>query len=202
MIVRFLAFLLFKIYCRLEIYGRTNIPRQGGFILAGNHASFLDPPLLGAACPRIVSFVAKEALFQYPLFGRFITALNAFPIKTHSADIGSLRLAMSKLQQGKALVLFPEGGRSPDGQLTAPLAGVGLLAAKTNVPIIPAFIQGSDRAMSVHSNLIKPKKIRVYFGPAIWPDKIGDPAMDNKDRYQLIANTTMAAIGSLKQQAK
>ena len=133
-IIRNLAKCLYKLLFRLQVSGQAHIPKQGGFILASNHASYLDPPALAAACPRIVSFLAKEGLFRNVFFGRFISSLNAFPIKTHSADFGALRLAIKELKAGKVLTIFPEGGRSLDGNLKL---------IEFNSPAPPAVLQPS-----------------------------------------------------------
>ncbi|MCQ9208896.1 MAG: 1-acyl-sn-glycerol-3-phosphate acyltransferase, partial [Omnitrophica bacterium] len=167
LIVRAIAIILFKFLFRLQVNGLENIPGKGAFILAVNHTSYLDPPVLAAACPRIVSFLAKEELFENKLFAAFITGLNAFPLKSQSGDMKSLRWAIGILKRGKALIIFPEGRRTPDGKLDKPLSGVGLLAAKAVVPVIPAFIQGANKALPIESKFIRLEQIRVYFGRPI-----------------------------------
>lgn len=200
LIIRFIAFILYKILFRLQAFGRKNIPLKGGFILASNHTSFLDPPALAVACPRIVHFLAKEGLFRNVLFGRFISALNAFPLKTHSADIKALRWAVDVLQAGKTVIIFPEGGRTPDGQLDQPLKGVGFLAAKANVPVVPAFIEGSYQAWPPDRKLFRPGKIKIYFGRPIAIDDI--KLEENEDAYQEIAEKIMQEIANLKQESR
>lgn len=197
-IIRSLAIFLFKILFRLEVFGQENIPLQGGFILASNHTSYLDPPLLGAASRRVLSYMAKEELFQNPLLARLITALNSFAVKSQSADLKSLRRALQELEKGQGLVIFPEGRRTADGQLDEPLGGVGFLAAKADVPIVPAFIEGSFRAFPVHSKFIRPKKIRVYFGQAIYL-KDAQLSLQGKGLYQQIAESAMQEINKLKE---
>ena len=118
----------------------------------------------------------KEGLFKSVYFGRFIRALNAFPLRTHFADVRSLRWAIKELQAGKALIIFPEGGRSVTGELDEPQAGVGFLALKAGVRIVPAFIAGANHALPFDSKFIRLKKIKVYFGQAIEPEKIIDQA--------------------------
>ena len=196
-IIRSIAIILFKVLFRLQAFGVGNIPLKGGFILASNHASYLDPPILGAACPRVLSYLGKEGLFKNALFGRFLSALNVIPIKTHSGDIAALRRAIEGLKEERPLAIFPEGGRFNDGRLHQPLEGIGLIAAKTFAPIVPAFIAGSSKAMPVDSKFIYPKKIRIYFGEPIWPKEISSE-LHGRSLYQVIAAKTMKEIGHLK----
>ena len=198
LIIRTLALILSKLLFRLQAFGQNNIPLKGGFILASNHTSYLDPPILAAACPRVLSFIAKEELFKNAFFGRFITAMNAFPLKTETADLKALRWAIGALKAGGAVAIFPEGGRTTDGELDEPLKGVGFIAAKANVPIIPVFIEGSNRALPVNSKFIRPKKIKVYFGQPIKLEEFNLQAED-PDLYQRIAQRTMEKIRKLRE---
>lgn len=201
MIIRSLAVVLFKIFFRLGVFGRENIPAKGGFLLAGNHVSYLDPPLTAAACPRVASFLAKESLFSNKLFGGFIAMIGAFPLKSHSANLKALRWAISELKAGKVIAIFPEGARSADDRLRRPLPGVGFLAVKANVPIVPVLIEGSNRALPVGSKFIRFfTKIRVYFGAPIYPEQVG--AYLDKEIYERLAEKTMEAIAQLKNRAK
>ncbi|GAG33223.1 unnamed protein product, partial [marine sediment metagenome] len=198
-IVRYVIMVLFKVLFRLQVFGLGSIPLKGGFILASNHVSYLDPPALAAACPRALSFLAKEELFTNNLFGHFFRNVNVFPIplktqfKTQPGVLKALRWAIRRLNAGKALVIFPEGRRTSDGELEEPMRGIGLLTTKTAVPIIPAFIEGSSRALPVHAKFIRLKKIKVYFGRAIWPQKLGTP-LNKREFYRVIAEGTMEEI--------
>lgn len=198
MIIRFLAIVLFKIFFRLQAFGRKGIPSQGGVILAANHASYIDPPVLGAACPRKVYFLAKEEIFRNAFFGRFISALHAFPV-SQSGDLKSLRRAIRELKAGRVLTIFPEGRRVADGESQKPLKGIGLLAAKADVPIVPAYIEGSGRALPIGSKFIRPKKVRVYFGRPIAPQV--DIRLSGDNFYQALAEKTMQEVARLKNMA-
>ncbi len=182
--------LLFKLLFRIEVKGRENIPKEGGFILACNHVSHLDPPALGIACPRPVSFMAKEELFKVPALSLWLRAVNVLPLKRGSADISALKLAMKHVNGGKGLALFPEGTRQQkDSAAVKPLAGVGFLAAKLDAPVIPAFIKGTDDALPKGAKFIRPAKIRVYFGKQI--------NIERRMPYQDIAQMIMADIRQL-----
>ncbi|MCM8800560.1 MAG: 1-acyl-sn-glycerol-3-phosphate acyltransferase [Candidatus Omnitrophica bacterium] len=162
-----IAVFLFKLLFRLEIYGKDYIPKEGGFILASNHVSYLDPIVLGVACSRRLNFMAKEELFENPVFSRFISLLGAFPVKRDSADLSAIKEAMRRLKKGMVLVLFPEGSRRFDGYKLKPYSGIGFLSAKLNVPVVPVFIHGTDRALPKNAKFIRLTKISLHFGKKI-----------------------------------
>jgi 1-acyl-sn-glycerol-3-phosphate acyltransferase len=159
---------IFKILFRLKVKGAENIPKHGGFILASNHVSFLDPLALGAASGRNFNFMARHDLFSVPLFGKLIAAVNAFPVKRDSADKTALKEAMRRVKSGGALALFPQGSRQSSGSaLEQPQPGIGFLAAKLAVPVIPAFISGTEKALPRHAKFIRLTPISVSFGKQI-----------------------------------
>ncbi|MFH0877245.1 MAG: lysophospholipid acyltransferase family protein [Candidatus Omnitrophota bacterium] len=151
-------------YSRLRASGRHNIPRCGGFIMAANHVSYLDPPALAAACPRHMSYMGRDTLFGNRFLGWVFKNVSVFPLKRNSADFGALKEALRRLKNGDGLLLFPEGTRSPDGKIARGLAGVAFLARKSGVPVVPARVDGSERAMPKTSKWIAPFRIRVVFG--------------------------------------
>lgn len=169
-ILRLLAKALIKIIFRLEVEGRGNIPGEGGFILASNHASFLDPVVLGVACPRPLSYMARHDLFSIPFLGALLWSVGAFPLRRDYADVGSIKEALRRLGQAIGLVLFPEGSRSSGGLAEKAEPGVGFIAAKSGVPVVPAFIEGTKKALGRGARFIRPAKIRVYFGKPIYAD--------------------------------
>jgi 1-acyl-sn-glycerol-3-phosphate acyltransferase len=188
-ILRPLAILLCKIFFRFQSKGRENIPKRGGFILASNHLSYLDPVALGVACPRKLNFMAKEELFVNPFFSWFVSTLGAFPVKRDSADLSALKEAIRRLNKGMVLVLFPEGSRRFDGVSSEPQSGIGFLAVKLNVPVIPAFIKGTEVALPKGAKFIKPAEISVQFGKQI--------LIERRMPYQDIARLIMEKIRHL-----
>ncbi len=158
--------------------------------MASNHTSYLDPVALAAACPRKLDFMAKEELFANPLFAGFLSRVGVFPVKRNSADLSALKEAMRRVEQGGVLALFPEGSRRFDGASTQPHAGIGFLAAKLNVPVIPVFIRGSDSALPKGAKFIRPVRICVYFGKEI--------PLEKDLPYQDIAKSIMANISQLE----
>jgi 1-acyl-sn-glycerol-3-phosphate acyltransferase len=186
---RFLCYVLLKTIHRLEIQGKENIPGAGGFILAANHASFLDPLALGAACPRGLSYMARHDLFSRPILRWWLLHVHAFAVKRESADLSAIKEAMKCLRRGTGLLLFPEGTRQSGGQVAKVQAGIGFLAAKLDVPVIPAFVEGTERAMPKGAKFLKPVKITVHFGQQIFIER-GMP-------YQEIAQHIMGHIRHL-----
>jgi 1-acyl-sn-glycerol-3-phosphate acyltransferase len=177
---------LFKVLFCFKAFGKKNIPKKGGFILASNHTSYLDPIALGIACTRKLSFMAKQELFCNLFSTWFMSRLGVFPLKRDSADVSALKEAMQRLKNGGALVLFPEGSRRFDGVSLGPQPGIGFLVSKLNVPVIPAFIKGTDDALPKGAKFIRLKKVSVRFGKQIF--------IEGRMPYQDIAERIMKDI--------
>jgi 1-acyl-sn-glycerol-3-phosphate acyltransferase len=191
--LRFLSFFGLKIFFGLKVYGRQHIPKQGGFILASNHVSLIDPVALGVACPRRnLNYMAKEELFRGRFFRWFFKSLGCFPVKRGGADVSALREAIRRVRKKEGILLFPEGGRSASSVIADAQPGVGFLAAKLNVPVIPAFVEGSDKALPKGAKFFKPAKINVYFGKQIDIRKGAD--------YQEIAQSVIENIVRIKKE--
>jgi 1-acyl-sn-glycerol-3-phosphate acyltransferase len=150
--------------------GYKNIPAKGPAIIACNHVSFLDPVIVGLGTRRKVNFLARAGLFEIPFFGSLIRKLGAFPLKREGVnDISAIKHSLKSLKKGELLVVFPEGTRSYDGEMQEAHAGVGLLAVKAQVPVIPAYVKGAELAMPRNSKIIKPVQITAKFGLPIYP---------------------------------
>ncbi len=181
--------ILFKIFFRLEIKGRECLPKGKGFILVSNHISYLDPIVLGVGCTQKLHFMAKEELFRNSCFSWLLHKVNAFPLRRKGADLAAIRTAIKRVNAGGALLIFPEGTRSRDGKLGPGQEGVGFLVDKLNVPVIPAFIKGTDKAMPKGSGFIRPAKISVRFGKQI--------PLERRVAYSDVAVKVMQAIKQL-----
>ena len=192
-VVRFFLWLFFRMGFGMEVQGRSHIPRRGGFVLASNHLSYFDPPLLGAACSRRLSFMAQAQLFDHPLLGAFMRGVHVIPLQRGEADMGAIREAVRRLRRGDAVAIFPEGGRQLSGQLGTARGGVGLLAVMANVPIVPVLVRGTFEALPPGSSRLKPAKIRVAFGPQIPYTTSPVPTLAARERHdQLAAQVTQA----------
>jgi 1-acyl-sn-glycerol-3-phosphate acyltransferase len=181
--------LVFKIFFKLQVKGREFLPKAKGFILVSNHVSNLDPIVLGTACAQNLHFMAKEELFRNPGCGWILRKVHAFPLRRQGADLGAIREAIRRVNRGGVLLIFPEGTRSTDGQLGPGHAGVGFLVDKLNVPVIPAFIKGTDKVLPKGSAFIRPTKISVQFGKQI--------PLERRVAYSDVADTVMQAIKQL-----
>lgn len=161
---RFLFFCVFKLFFHFMTFGRHHIPARGGFLLACNHMSYLDPIVFGCACPRFLSFMARDTLFKGRYFGWLLMRVRAFPLKRNAADIGAMKEALRRLGRGEGLLLFPEGTRTVGGKMGRGHAGVGFLARKSGVPVVPAFVRGTDIALSKTDKRLRRAPITVWFG--------------------------------------
>jgi len=156
--------LYFRLYHRGTIRNRDRLPSEGGVILAANHVSFIDPPLFGAACRREAFFMARDTSFRHPLANWILRSWNCVPIKREGGDIGAMRAALRMLGEGKAVLMFPEGTRSKDGQLQEARAGIGMIVARSRATIMPMRIFGADKAMPRGTSLPRPAKLTITFG--------------------------------------
>ena len=194
--MRVLAVAIMRAMFRLEGTGMEHVPAQGPVLLVSNHSSVLDPPLVGGVCPRQLTFLAKAELFAIPGFGRLIHALNARPVRREGADAAALRVALRALEQGGALLVFPEGTRGPEGELREPKPGAALLAVLSGAPVVPVFVRGSGQAWPRGRRVPRPAKVRVAFGrPLRFPRPAGG---DKKEYYDSVSRSMMAAIAQLQ----
>jgi 1-acyl-sn-glycerol-3-phosphate acyltransferase len=196
--VRFLASAVLGSISRWEVKGREFVPLRGGLIVASNHISFWDPPMIGAAILREGHFLAKEELFSTLLLGPLIRGVNAIPIRRGVADLSGMSRAIASLKSGGALLMFPEGSRMRDGELHPARPGVGLMAVHADVPIMPCYISGSNRPGLW---LTRRGRVRIWFGPArAWRDLAG-PESDltpGRALYQRVGDAVMREIAILR----
>ena len=129
---------------RFRVVGADKVPRDGGLIVAANHLSNFDPPILGIALPRPVSYMAKKELFAMPVVKQLIPRLNAFPVDREAGGTAALRAALRMLKEGRCVGIFPEGGRNLTGT-NEEKAGAAFLAAASGVPVVPAAIVGTRK---------------------------------------------------------
>ncbi len=180
-------YVLFRLIWRLDVEGRENLPETGGVLLASNHQSLVDPPLVGCCIRRHSFYFAKEELFHIPLLGWFLSQMNAFPVRRFQNDIGAFRKAQGLLKNGQVLVLFPEGGRSRPGEIRGAKRGVGMMAYLSSAPVIPVYVDNS-------AYFLQFRKLNVVFGtPVQFPEKSAA-----EPNYQEWADRVVAAIADLR----
>jgi len=148
----------------LKVYGIENVPETGPALLIANHQSYLDPILVAVRLRRPVSYFAKSELFENPFLGWLIRSLHAFPVRQGAGDVGAVRELLHRLEEGHVMNVYPEGHRTPDGQVGQIQRGIGLVLRKVHVPVIPIAIDGSFEAWPHGSKLFHPHRIRVMYG--------------------------------------
>jgi len=188
--------MVFKTIFRRKILGRKNFPK-GGAIIASNHASYLDPPVVGSAAPQEMYYLARESLFQRFFLGWLYRKVSAIPIRTDAADMKSIKTILSILKQGKKILLFPEGTRTMDGELQKARRGIGYILCKAKVPVIPTYVHGTFEALPRHRHVPHFPKIVVSFGKPMYFDDICSESPSKKD-YDLIGKRIMKRIAELK----
>ena len=183
---------------RLTVSGLENIPASGGVIVAANHCSYLDPPVLACVIPhRIVHFMARDTLCATPLSRFFFTHVQVIPIDRERGDLSALRKAISTLKAGSAIAIFPEGTRSPDGELKEAKGGIGFLIGKGSVPVVPMYIRGTFQAYPKGAKKFLPSRIQATIRKPISPDEILS-AMPEKGDYQAVGDLVMDRIRQLR----
>ncbi len=194
----FLVAVYLKLFYHHKVYGKEHISKAGG-ILASNHSSFLDPPILGVSCPDEVHFLARASLFRGPIFGWLIRTLNTHPVTPGKGNISTFKKAYELLSQGKKVVVFPEGTRSPDGQLQEGKAGVGMLVLRAKCRVIPVYIHGSYEVWNVHNKLphLFGRRTACVFGSAVDFSHFFD-LEDKKEAQEKIVKGIMEAIARLR----
>jgi 1-acyl-sn-glycerol-3-phosphate acyltransferase len=197
-VVKPLSVAVMRLLFGLRRRGHRHVPRQGPVLLVANHSSVLDPPLVAGMTPRPVSFLAKAELFQVPLLGWLIRRLGARPLRREGGDPSALRAALRVLQDGGALLMFPEGTRGEEGVLRPAKLGAGMLAVLSRAAVVPVYVSGSGRAWPRGQTLPRPTKVTVTFGA---PLAFGEVGVHRKGCYEAASREMMAAIARLKDAA-
>lgn len=196
-----LAWLLFRLFFRLRVVGRGNIRaswERGGVLIACNHTSYFDPPVVGVAYGKKTTFLARKSLFKKGLPGWIYPRLNAIPVDQDRPDFTSLKRIIKELREGNPVLIFPEGQRTLNGELLDAEAGVGLVIAKARVPVLPMRIFGAHEAYPPGAKI--PRfftRITLCCGEMF---EFSDEDLDIKGReaYQAIADRVMKEIAGIK----
>ncbi len=183
---------LFRTLLRIEAHGLENIPSSGGYIVASNHRSHLDPPVLNSVFPEPLFFLAKEELLKPPL-GFILRHMRVIPVRRGAGDLEALERAKELIWKGCSVCIFPEGTRARPGTFLRPKSGVGFLAIKTGFPVVPVYIDGTDRVLPKGSRFPRlGHAIRVFIGrPKVYRGE------ENPKVYRSVAEDVMDRIRSL-----
>ncbi|WP_225919258.1 lysophospholipid acyltransferase family protein [Actomonas aquatica] len=188
---------LYSIMFRGEVAGLENIPATGGFLFAANHASHLDPPGIGSQVPRQIAFFARKTLWKGGMASWWMDQANAIPVdRDGGSDVSAIKRVLKTLKEGRPLILFPEGTRSPDGELQTPKSGVGMIACKARVPVVPVRIFNSHQAWGRGKRMHPGVPVDIVFGQLMPLAEFDDQAA-GKERYQVASERIMARIASL-----
>ena len=190
---RFLARTLFD----FQVVHGDRILEQGGVILAMNHESYLDPPLVGIACQREIYYLARKTLLDVPLLGSMLPHLNVIPVDQEKADMSALKTVIKVVRAGQATVIFPEGKRTLDGRIQGAQPGLGLVIAKTQAPVVPMRIFGAHRAFPSGGKPRVFNPIKIVVGHPIHFSR-ADVSGDGRAFYQGLSQRVMDKIESIE----
>ena len=177
----------------IRITGADHIPREGGFILATNHISYYDPPLIGGWCSRGLYFLAKTELFK-PGIGWFLRGLHALPVRRGSVDRRALDTCVEVIQNGRGLLIFPEGTRARQGRFLPAKPGLGMIAMRAGCPIVPAYVHGSNNLAACFK---RRERMSLTFGEPLTASEVAAFTSD-KQGYLALSNAIMERIGKIR----
>jgi 1-acyl-sn-glycerol-3-phosphate acyltransferase len=194
---------LYATYFRWRVFNAERVPCSGPVILASNHASYLDPPLVGAGLQRGCNYLARESLFRYPGIGALLHSWQAVPVDRDGGGARGLKAILDRLLAGGVIILFPEGTRTKDGKLQPARSGIGLTVIKSNAPVVPVRVFGTFDAYGRTARFPKPKRVMVKYGqPMVFRALREEAKTCSKPRlkeiYQQVADEIMEEIARLE----
>lgn len=188
--------ILLILFFKLRIRGRENLPAKGGFIMASNHVSYMDPPIVGSAAKKRVHFITSDHLYSGKLLALWYKSVGCLKIKREGTNRSVIRKIIDYLKDGEVIGIFPEGTRSEDGSMKEALAGIGFLALKSRTPVVPCFIKGSEKALPRGAKSFTSAKVFIYIGKPIETKEFRYEG-DKKEAYRLFSKKVMKAIAQL-----
>jgi len=168
-------------YFPIKVRGIDRLPKDGPYLIASNHISNLDPVIIGLACRRKLSYMAKVELFSTPILKYLLDNVEAFPVNRHTSDFKAMRETFRRLKRGFPVVMFPEGTRVAEEGKKQIHAGVGFLAVKSRLPVIPIYIHNSDKVLPPGSRFPQRSTVNVYIGEPL-SFGLKDPYIDVTDK--------------------
>jgi 1-acyl-sn-glycerol-3-phosphate acyltransferase len=187
---------LVRIYLRLSMEGSEKVPLRGPALIAANHSSFLDPIVLGSACPRRIHFIVLQSMYDWWRLRWFYWGMQTIPVRAEEGDPRAVKQALWRLRRGDLVGIYPEGGRSEDGRLQPPKPGAALLAAASGAPVIPVHIGGAWNCWKPKTRFPIPGRVQVRFGEPIY---FGEGRDKRREREELerFSRRVMEAIARL-----
>ena len=183
---------IFRVYFRGKVYGAEKVPQSGPLLVVSNHASYFDPPILSNCMGRPVAFMAKEELFKVPILKQAITLYGAYPVNRQAVDRSALRATVAALKKGWLAGIFLQGTRTSDGRITKPKLGAAMIAAKSQLPLLPVSLWGTEKILVKGSSVPRPVPITVRIG-----DLIAPPSSQQKSELEKVTQQCTQVINSL-----
>jgi len=197
-IIKAIATFIFRIFGKMKVVNQMTQP-EGGVILAANHISDLDPPVLACASKRPVYFLAKKELFNNFLANWFLRSLKAYPLDRDKGDLAAIKQALRILKSGQILGVFPDGTRSKNGKMQQAKNGAAFLAMQAKAPIVPVAISGTQAGFK--GLFVGQTRILVKYGQPISVEEIEEiknrSDLDNRQKLAMISNEIMSRIASI-----
>lgn len=183
---------------RYRVQGK--IPRTGGLLIAANHASYLDIPLLGCGMTRRAWYLGRHDLFPIPVLNGILQSLGWIPVRLGRLDREAFGKAINLIRAGHVVVIFPEGGRSHDGRLRPPKAGIGVIVSQTGCPVVPAYLKGTFDVLPPGVRWPRLRQVTVRFGdPLRFETGKHKDRVETKQFYQHVSRTVIEHIAALGQ---
>jgi 1-acyl-sn-glycerol-3-phosphate acyltransferase len=189
--------LISKLFYGIRVKGTEHFPRKGGFILATNHISYYDPPLVGGWCPRGLYYLAKKELFK-PWAGWILRGVHALPVRRGAVDRKTLDTCVEIIQSGSGLLIFPEGTRARKGSFLPAKPGIGMIALRAACPIVPAYIKGSNHLTDC---FWRRERMSITYGEPLTASEVASFTVD-KQGYLALSETVMERIRILRDSLK
>ena len=192
LVSQIIVFPIYKFIFKGQLIGRENIPQKNSFIMVSNHGSLLDPPILGHALGRNISFMAKAELFKIPFLGFLIRSCGAYPVKRGIVDKNTIKTACKKLSDNNCIGIFIDGSRQKNGRVNKPKQGAALLAYKNQTMLLPVAIVNSHRLVRFRFFIPFFTKIIIKVGKPVYP-----PTSSSRDDLKQITNLLKNNINNL-----
>jgi 1-acyl-sn-glycerol-3-phosphate acyltransferase len=194
---------VYAAFFRWRVYHPERVPSSGPVILASNHASFIDPPLVGAGLDRAVNYLARDTLFSVPVVGSLLRSWKVVPVDREGGGGAGLKAILDRLLDGGVILLFPEGTRTRDGKLQPARSGIGLTVIKSDAPVVPVRVFGTFEAFGRHMKFPRPRSVAVKYGHPLDFEALRTEAracsrQRLKRIYQEVADEIMSAIAKLE----